>query len=113
MQTLKLILVTMISLRILVVETFSSFLNLNSFKILCQFGDILDLPLDFIQEMDFFLFYFLTSQYCIGFAIYQNESATGIQQKQVSGTSSSSNMKSYFIHLYLPFKQTDVQEMLL
>lgn len=56
MQTLKLILVTMISLRILVVETVSSFLNLNSFKILCQFGDILALPLDFIQEMDFFLF---------------------------------------------------------
>ena len=26
----------------------------------------------------FFLFYFLTLQYCIGFAIYQNESATGI-----------------------------------
>ena len=24
------------------------------------------------------LFYFLTLQYCIGFAIYQNESATGI-----------------------------------
>ena len=26
----------------------------------------------------FLLFYFLTLQYCIGFAIYQNESATGI-----------------------------------
>ena len=26
----------------------------------------------------FFLFYFLTLQYCIDFAIYQNESATGI-----------------------------------
>ena len=26
----------------------------------------------------FILFYFLTFQYCIGFAIYQNESATGI-----------------------------------
>ena len=26
----------------------------------------------------FFFFYFLTLQYCIGFAIYQNESATGI-----------------------------------
>ena len=25
-----------------------------------------------------FLFYFLTLQYCIGFAIYQHESATGI-----------------------------------
>ena len=26
----------------------------------------------------FILFYFLTLQYCIGFAIYQNESTTGI-----------------------------------
>ena len=26
----------------------------------------------------FFLFYFFTLQYCIGFAIYQHESATGI-----------------------------------
>ena len=26
----------------------------------------------------FFIFYFLTLQYCIGFAIYQHESATGI-----------------------------------
>ena len=26
----------------------------------------------------FFLFYFLTLQYCVGFAIYQHESATGI-----------------------------------
>ena len=26
----------------------------------------------------FYLFYFLTLQYCIGFAIYQNESTTGI-----------------------------------
>ena len=28
--------------------------------------------------VSFILFYFLTLQYCIGFAIYQNESATGI-----------------------------------
>ena len=26
----------------------------------------------------YFLFYFLTLQYCIGFAIYQHKSATGI-----------------------------------
>ena len=26
----------------------------------------------------FYIFYFLTLQYCIGFAIYQHESATGI-----------------------------------
>ena len=26
----------------------------------------------------FILFYFLTLQYCIGFAIYQNESTTGM-----------------------------------
>ena len=32
------------------------------------------------EDLSFFiiLFYFLTLQYCIGFAIYQNESATGI-----------------------------------
>ena len=29
-------------------------------------------------QVFFILFYFLTLQYCIGFAIYQNESATGI-----------------------------------
>ena len=29
--------------------------------------------------LHFFKFYFLTLQYCIGFAIYQHESATGIQ----------------------------------
>lgn len=54
MQTLKFILVTMIGLRILVVETVRNFLNLNSFKILRQFWDILDLSLDFIQEIGFF-----------------------------------------------------------
>lgn len=54
MQTLKFILVTMIRLRILVVETVRGFFNLNSFKILCQFWDILDLPPDFIQGIDFF-----------------------------------------------------------
>ena len=31
-----------------------------------------------ISLLIFFLFYFLTLQYCIGFAIYQNEPATGI-----------------------------------
>ena len=30
------------------------------------------------SHMLFFILYFLTLQYCIGFAIYQNESATGI-----------------------------------
>ena len=29
-------------------------------------------------SLNFFLFFFLTLQYCIGLAIYQNESATGI-----------------------------------
>ena len=29
-------------------------------------------------NISFYLFYFLTLQYCIGFAIYQHESATGI-----------------------------------
>ena len=33
----------------------------------------------FGSNLDFFrFFYFLTLQYCIGFAIYQNESTTGI-----------------------------------
>jgi len=32
----------------------------------------------FFFFFNIFLFYFLTLQYCIGFAIYQNESATGI-----------------------------------
>ena len=31
-----------------------------------------------VSFLVFFLFYFLTLQYCIGFAIYQHESATGI-----------------------------------
>ena len=37
-------------------------------------------PLLFVWFEDFFLilFYFLTLQYCISFAIYENESATGI-----------------------------------
>ena len=30
------------------------------------------------RQQIFILFYFLTLQYCIGFAIYQHESATGI-----------------------------------
>ena len=32
----------------------------------------------FSRQKLFFLFYFLTLQYCIGFAIYQHESITGI-----------------------------------
>ena len=39
------------------------------FKICCSFLKIIII---------FCIFYFLTLQYCIGFAIYQNESATGI-----------------------------------
>ena len=40
-------------------------------------------PVKVISTLSFFffnfiLFYFLTLQYCIGFAMYQNESATGI-----------------------------------
>ena len=39
----------------------------------------LHLQLAFIFYFNkFFFFYFLTLQYCIGFAIYQHESATGI-----------------------------------
>ena len=33
---------------------------------------------NFYLFFNFILFYFLTLQYCIGFAIYQHESATGI-----------------------------------
>ena len=36
------------------------------------------LILFFFFQDNFILFYFLTLQYCIGFAIYQHESATGI-----------------------------------
>ena len=32
---------------------------------------------DFFLHYFFYLFYLLTLQYCIGFAIYQHESATG------------------------------------
>ena len=42
-------------------------------------------PLNF-----FFKFYFLTLQYCIGFAIYQNESATGIHMFPILNPPSSS-----------------------
>ena len=35
-------------------------------------------PLFLFDFLKFILFYFLTLQYCIGFAIYQHESATGI-----------------------------------
>ena len=34
--------------------------------------------------ISFLFFYFLTLQYCIGFAIYQNESATGIPHPEPS-----------------------------
>ena len=44
--------------------------------ILLKFDVILN-PLFFVS-LCIFLFYFLTLQNCIGFAIYQHESATGI-----------------------------------
>ena len=43
----------------------------------CLFPDFLWANHIFIF-FNFILFYFLTLQYCIGFAIYQNESTTGI-----------------------------------
>ena len=39
-----------------------------------------------IFDFIYYFFYFLTLQYCIGFAIYQNESATGIFQHHVGVT---------------------------
>ena len=41
----------------------------------------------------FFLFYFLTLQYCIGFAIYQNESATGTHVFPILNPPPASNYK--------------------
>ena len=43
------------------------------FFLICHWGYA-----DFLFVCLFILFYFLTLQYCIGFAIYQHESATGI-----------------------------------
>ena len=43
------------------------------FIVYTQFSDTI-----FIHLFIFILFYFLTLQYCIGLAIYQHESATGI-----------------------------------
>ena len=42
------------------------------------------------EDMLEFEFYFLTLQYCIGFAIYQNESATGIHVFPIPNPPSSS-----------------------
>jgi len=45
------------------------------------FNKLFRLVIPFIprsKPLSFFLFYFLTLQYCIDFAIYQHESATGI-----------------------------------
>ena len=41
-------------------------------------------------HVSYFLFYFLTLQYCIGFAIYQHESATGIHMFLILNPSPSS-----------------------
>ena len=79
----------------------------------------------------FYLFYFLTLQYCIGFAIYQHESATGIRMFPIlnpppspyhlSGSSQCTSPKhpvscikpglaTHFIygiiHVSMPFSQT-------
>ena len=49
-------------------------MNLKAFTF---FYDLNSVSLKY-SVLFFNLFYFLTLQYCIGFAIYQNESATGI-----------------------------------
>ena len=46
----------------------------------------------------FILFYFLTLQYCIGFAIYQNESATSIH---VAFSKTSLNIWKFTVHVLL------------
>ena len=43
-----------------------------------------------LTKFNSFLFYFLTLQYCIGFAIYQNESTTGIYVFPILNTPPSS-----------------------
>ena len=50
----------------------------------------------------FILFYFLTLQYCIGFAIYQNESATGIQLFPILNPPPSSLLPPHTIPLGCP-----------
>ena len=55
----------------------------GALKVLClpvpqPWGGYLSSPKPWAPVFIIFLFYFLTLQYCIGFAIYQHESATGI-----------------------------------
>ena len=45
---------------------------------MATYSSILSFFLSFGPNHFIFLLFFLTLQYCIGFAIYQNESATGI-----------------------------------
>ena len=54
-----------------------SFLIFKNLLFFCTFIPLFAFPTVFSSFLKF-LFYFLTLQYCIGFAIYQNESATGI-----------------------------------
>ena len=68
--------------------------------ILLKFDVILN-PLFFVS-LCIFLFYFLTLQYCIGFAIYQHESATGIHMFPILNPPPSSLLPPRIIPLGRP-----------
>ena len=52
-------------------------ISVSGIVIFFFYSPCLEFWIFFLGEL-WFLFYFLTLQYCIGFAMYQSESATGI-----------------------------------
>ena len=59
------------------------------FKNKYSLWEVLNFP-KYLKKNFFNIFYFLTLQYCIGFAIYQHESATGIHMFPILNLSPSS-----------------------
>ena len=55
-----------------------SFVSVLQFSVYRSFAFLVMFILKYFIPFEAILFYFLTLQYCIGFAIYQHESATGI-----------------------------------